>query len=204
MTLSGCISFALAMLVLAATSGPGVSATVAGALKSGCKPALSLVVGIILGDLLFLLFAIFGLSLLAQHLGQMFVAIKIIGGGYLIYQGLKLFFHHSAPDKAATQPAVSLTVNLFSGLSITLGNPKVILFYCGFLPHFIQLTELTLSAIFSVALIVVLVLSGVLGTYARPAGSARRLLRSPGASRWLNRSAGTVMVTTGIWISSPS
>jgi threonine/homoserine/homoserine lactone efflux protein len=204
MTPVGCVSFALAMLVLAATPGPGVMATVASVLKSGFKPALSVVGGIIFGDLLFLLFAVFGLSLLAQHLGQAFFAIKIIGGGYLIYQGVKLFFCNTAIEEPARQPTVSLTANFFSGLSITLGNPKVILFYCGFLPNFIQLAELTLSDIVSVAGIVVFVLSGVLGSYAWLAGSARNLIQTPGSSKLLNRSAGTVMVTTGIWISSRS
>lgn len=60
------LSLALALLVLAATPGPGVFATVSRAMASGFLPALPVVAGIITGDLVFLLLAVLGLSFLAH------------------------------------------------------------------------------------------------------------------------------------------
>lgn len=205
MSLTATLSFALAMLVLAASPGPGVMATVARALTSGLRPALVLISGIILGDIVFLLFAIFGLSALAQILGRFFVLVKILAGIYLVWQGIKMFCKtDSDPDEQDVKRTEARCGNFFSGLFITLANPKVILFYCGFLPSFISLTTLTPLDLVLVAGIVTAVLFTVLGCYAWLASSARQLLKSPVKMRLLNRAGGAVMTTTGIVIVSRS
>ncbi|MCW8859338.1 MAG: LysE family translocator [Deltaproteobacteria bacterium] len=204
MTPIATISFALAMLVLAASPGPGVMATVARALTSGLRPALLLIGGIILGDLIFLLFAIFGLSFLAQALGQFFVVIKILGGGYLIWQGLKIFFDNDGSGKFRCTDSKSGYGSFISGFLITLGNPKVILFYCGFLPTFLSLTALTYIDTLMIMGVISIVLFAVLGCYAWLASSARHLLQEPGKRKILNRAAGSVLITTGIVIANRS
>jgi len=72
-------------MVLAASPGPGVFATVARSLASGFRPALAVICGIILGDIIFLLLATFGLSMIAQALGDLFLVVKICGGAYLVF-----------------------------------------------------------------------------------------------------------------------
>jgi threonine/homoserine/homoserine lactone efflux protein len=91
-----------------------------------------------------------------------------------------------------------------SGLIITLSNPKVILFYCGFLPTFLDLSALTLSDLVLVVGIVTTVLSFVLSTYALLAIRARRMFTNKKAARRLNRSAGGVMIATGVVIATRS
>lgn len=195
------LGFALAMLVLAASPGPGVMATVSRALASGFRPALVVVCGIIFGDLIFLMFALFGLQILAQSLGQLFVVIKIIGAGYLIWQGIKTFFSDYSKPSKESRPVPDYGY-LLSGLAITLANPKVILFYCGFLPTFISLADLTAMDIFIVMGVIAGVLFAVLSSYAWLASSAQRLMQSPRRRRILNRSAGAVMVSTGVVIAA--
>ena len=80
MTIYSAIGFSVAMLVLAASPGPGVFATVARALASGFRPSLAVISGIVLGDVIFLLFAAFGLSMVARVLGNLFFIVKICGG----------------------------------------------------------------------------------------------------------------------------
>jgi len=91
----------------------------------------------------------------------------------------------------------SRTGNLLTGLLITLANPKVILFYLGLLPTFIDLTALTTSDI----LVVVLIVSGVLGLtmlgYALIASRARELVRNARVARAINRTAGGAMILAG-------
>lgn len=204
MTLLSILSFALAMLVLAVSPGPGVFATIARSLSCGFRPALAVVAGIILGDIIFLLFAIFGLALLAQTLGNFFIIIKLLGGGYLIWQGIKIFFSNTDLTESETMVASSNSSNFLSGLFITLGNPKVILFYCGFLPTFVSLSELTLTDTFTIIVVIATVLVTVLGTYAWLADSARRFLKTPRQMKRLNQTAGGVMVTAGVVIASRS
>jgi len=126
------------MLILAASPGPGVFATVARALASGFRPALAVIGGIVLGDIIFLLFAAFGLSMVARALGNLFFIVKLCGGAYLIWLGIRIWLKDPEPisDTPDTDRR-SRWGNFVSGLVITLSNPKVILFYCGFLPTFL-------------------------------------------------------------------
>jgi threonine/homoserine/homoserine lactone efflux protein len=205
LTLYSTIGFSLAMLVLAASPGPGVFATVARAIASGFRPALAVICGIVLGDILFLMLAVFGLSMIAQALGDLFFVVKICGGAYLIFLGIKIWMRE--PELASTENGRSSGSgwgNFVSGLIITLSNPKVILFYCGFLPTFLDLSVLTLSDLALVVSIVTIVLACVLSTYALLASRARRMFTNKKAARRLNRTAGGVMIATGVVIATRS
>ncbi len=79
-------------------------------------------------------------------------------------------------------------------------NPKVILFYCGFLPTFLDLSALTIVDLTFVVAIITAVLSGVLITYAYLASRARRMFTTKRAVKRLNRAAGGVMVAAGVAI----
>ena len=68
-----------ATFMLAATPGPGVLATVAGALGSGFAQAAALVRRIVLGDLDYLLLAVAGLGAIAAVFGEWFVVVKYLG-----------------------------------------------------------------------------------------------------------------------------
>ena len=201
MTVYSAIGFSVAMLVLAASPGPGVFATVARALASGFRPSLAVICGIVLGDVIFLLFAVFGLSMVARALGNMFFIVKICGGAYLIWLGLRIWFQKPEPVTANQNRNIhSQWGNFATGLVITLSNPKVILFYCGFLPTFLDLSALTLIDLVIVVTIITIVLGCVLGTYAFLASRARRMFTNQQAVRRLNRAAGGVMVAAGVAI----
>ena len=189
------------MLVLAASPGPGVFATIARALASGLRPSLVVICGIILGDVIFLLFAAFGLSMVAQALGNLFFIVKLCGGTYLIWLGVRIWLKKPEPVTANQNLNThSRWGNFASGLVITLSNPKVILFYCGFLPTFLDLSALTLIDLVIVVTIITIVLGCVLGTYAFLASRARRMFTNQQAVRRLNRAAGGVMVAAGVAI----
>ncbi len=205
MSLPSIITFSLAMFVLAATPGPGVFATVASSLSSGFRQTLFLIAGIILGDLFYLLFAIFGLSFIAQTMAEVFTLIRFVGGGYLVYLGIKIW--RIAPQcHLPNQPVQTLPgrQQFISGLFITLSNPKVIIFYCGFLPTFINLKDLPYTDIMTIAILVTLILGCILCGYSYAGSRTRRLFSSATAMRYLNRSAGAVMATTGIVIATRS
>jgi threonine/homoserine/homoserine lactone efflux protein len=201
LTLYSAFGFAAAMLVLAASPGPGVFATTARAMASGFRPALAVIWGIVLGDIIFLLFAAFGLSMVARVLGNLFFMVKVCGGAYLVWLGIKIWLQK--PELVQihqNSTARSNWGNFVSGLVITLSNPKVILFYCGFLPTFLDLSALTIIDLALVAAIITLVLSGVLTTYAYLASRARKLFSNERAVKRLNRAAGGVMVAAGVAI----
>jgi threonine/homoserine/homoserine lactone efflux protein len=196
MTLFDLVGFGAAMFILAITPGPGVFATVGQALAAGFNRAALMVCGQVMGDLVFLLLAIFGLAALAEILGSLFHLVRIVGGLYLCWLGWRAWHAKDEPPTVTTQRRRA-SGDLLSGLMITLGNPKVILFYLGFLPTFVDLQHIGTTDIVLLAFTVILVLGTVMLTYAYTAARSRRLFTSRRARRTLNRCSGTVMMATG-------
>jgi threonine/homoserine/homoserine lactone efflux protein len=84
MTIETSIAFALACLIVMATPGPGVMATIGRGMTHGFSSTKYFILGIALGDLTYLLGAIFGLSAIAIHFELFFVIIRWVGVAYLI------------------------------------------------------------------------------------------------------------------------
>lgn len=204
MSLLSIFSLAIAMFILAATPGPGVFATISRSLASGFVPSLAVIAGIVTGDIIFLLFAIMGMSVIAQAMGNFFVVIKIIGAAYLIFLGIKIWRSKPVLVQEVKKGKNKNYGNFLSGLFITLANPKAILFYCGFLPTFMDLSSLGPIDICIVAITISIVLSSVMIFYAFLANQARVFFSSTGSVKRLNRTAGGVMIAIGVAIAAKS
>ncbi|WP_368031014.1 LysE family translocator [Arcobacter sp. s6] len=197
MSLFNVLAFATAMFLLAITPGPGVFAIISRALASGFYSASFIVIGIVIGDIIFLLLAIFGLSAIASILGELFILVKYLGGAYLLFLGYKILRSKEKETNIKGIEELSWKKNFLTGLLITLSNPKVILFYLGFLPTFIDLQTLNIIDIFTISTIVTIVLGGVMLAYAYSASSAKNLFKNNSSKRKMNIAAGSVMITAG-------
>ena len=188
------------MTILAATPGPGVFASMAKAIAEGFTSSLYFIGGLVLGDTIFLLLALFGLSAIAKMMGGMFLLVKIIGGLYLIYLGVKIC--KSAQFQLNVE--VKLDHNKFktfiSGLLVTLGNPKPILFYASVLPTIINFNEVKSIDVLIMIMLIALISFCVLGTYSYIASLSNRVNMSKGLQKRINQIAGIVMITVGIFI----
>jgi threonine/homoserine/homoserine lactone efflux protein len=191
---AGLILFSSALFIAAASPGPGIAAIVARVLGRGPKGAVALSAGIVLGDLVWLTFAVLGLAALAQTFHGVFLTVKYAGAAYLLYLAYKLW---TAPATARNVVAEGKAEHpaklLLGGLALTLGNPKAIVFYLALLPTFLDLARITALGYVELALATMAVLSVVFGGYIVLAARARRLFTKPGAIRLLNRVTGTVM-----------
>lgn len=200
------LAFTLAMFLLALSPGPGFLMVVARALTGGFAAGLAAIAGLVLGDIVFLLLAILGLSALASVMGEFFLAVKILGAAYLIWLGIKTW--RSRPDLPRAEAAevgrrpMSHWRSALVGLCVTLGNPKVILFYGALLPTFIDMSSLAPADVAVMIAVVAAVLFLVLGVYAFLAARAGRLMKSTRAVTWLNRATGGLLVTAGIAVAT--
>jgi threonine/homoserine/homoserine lactone efflux protein len=205
MTLSVAFAFALAMLIQAAVPGPGVFATVGRSLAGGLRPGIGIICGIVGGDIIYALLAVFALSAAARALGDFFIIIRLVGGAYLIWLGIRLWMKDPVSVQPDTRGAVySLLGGFGSGLVTTLANPKAIVFYGGFLPAFFDLSTFTVTDTLVLMSIVVAVLFAVLTFYALMATFARGFFKSRRGMQRLNRAAGSVMVATGVIVATRS
>ncbi|MDR4482562.1 MAG: LysE family transporter [Nitrospirales bacterium] len=97
-------------------------------------------------------------------MGALFVVLKCMGGAYLIWLGYALFtsqsesvfllFHESGLKG-------SLAVSFLSGLLLTLGDVKAIVFYGSLFPVFLDVTAVKLSDFLIIILITVATVGGV-------------------------------------------
>ena len=182
------IAYAIAVLV----PGPGVAAVVARALGGGFSGAFPMVLGILAGDLVYFVFAVFGLAAIATYFGPIFLVIRWAGAAYLLYIAYK--FWTAKPGAEQLRPKNEAAWKTFlAGFSLTMGNPKTIVFYLAILPTVIPLENMTALAFAELTAIVVVVLLLIGSGYAFLAASAREFFRSSVALRRLNRTAAVLM-----------
>lgn len=182
------VAYAIAVLV----PGPGVAAVVARALGGGFRGAFPMVLGILAGDLVYFVFAVFGLAAVATYFGPLFTIIRWVGAAYLLFIAYK--FWTARPGSEQMKPRNEDGWKTFlAGFSLTMGNPKTIVFYLAILPTVIPLDQMTLVAFAELTFIVVVVLLIIGCGYAWLASAARELFRSERALGRLNKTAGFMM-----------
>jgi threonine/homoserine/homoserine lactone efflux protein len=194
MDFAGLVVFASALFIAAASPGPGIAAIVARVLGRGTSGAVAFTAGVAIGDVVWLTFAILGLAAIAQTFQGVFLVIKYAGAAYLLYLAWKLW---TAPVVVPGLQAVvsrEQPLRLFlGGLAVTMGNPKVMVFYLALLPALIDVAGVTVVGYAELVGVTLAVLAFVFTGYVVLAARARRLFTSPPALKAVNRATGTVM-----------
>jgi threonine/homoserine/homoserine lactone efflux protein len=194
------VAFTTAYAIAVVIPGPGVTAVVARALGGGFAGAVPMVIGILVGDLIYLVFAIFGLAAIAAWFGPVFVVIKWAGAAYLLYIAWTFWTAKPGAEQIAARREDGWKTFL-SGLALTLGNPKTIIFYLALLPTLIPLDRPITVLGFSELVVIVTVVLLVIGlAYAGLAAAAREFFRNSRAVRVLNRTAGAIMASAALFI----
>jgi threonine/homoserine/homoserine lactone efflux protein len=200
---AGLLAFCAVYAVATASPGPGIAAMLARVLGRGLRGVPAFIAGFVVGDLFWFTIAAAGLALLAQTFALLFVAIKYAGAAYLLYLAWKLWTAPPQPEELAVDRKNDSRVRLFlAGLAITLGNPKVIVFFLALLPFVVDLEHLSILGFVEIALLIVAILSAVLTAYALAAAGARRLFTSPRSIQIINRGTGTVMAGAAVAIAA--
>jgi threonine/homoserine/homoserine lactone efflux protein len=201
MTFESGLAFFIAILIFSVTPGPGVFALLARAMTQGAASCFPVAFGMAVSDIIYLVFACLGLAVIAEHYSVLFTIIRIVGAIYLIYLGWKMWHDRSHLIQEA-QPVIrtSILMGFVQGFLISASNPKVILFYIAFLPTFMDLTILTAEDIAIASLLCMLGLMIGLMLISYTAAWARRYFQSQKAMTGLNRVAGSIMMSAGLYI----
>lgn len=202
MSIDSLFTLFCAMFILAIVPGPAVFAIIARSFSSGTLQASYMTVGIVLGDYVFIVLALFGLSALAEVMGTAFFIIKYLSAAYLIWLGIKLLRTKTSSIEIEASKDSSLVSNFLTGLFITLGNPKAILFYVSFFPAFINVSEVTFYDTSLIMLVATFAFGSVNMCYSLLAVKAKNTFKSPNAANVINKTAGTIMVSTGVLVAA--
>lgn len=193
--------YALGMVGLWAVPGPVWVALLARALSGGMAAAWPLAVGVALGDLVWPLLAILGLTWVESAYGDILSLLRWAAAVIFLAMGVMLIRKSGSlggADSRLTRPG--LWAGFSVGLAAVIGNPKAILFYMGALPGFFSLGALTAvdtALIISVSALVPMAGNLVLALFL---DRARQLLQSPESVRRLNVFSGILLIGVALVI----
>jgi len=188
------------MAIIAAIPSTSVFAVVSRSMASGFIHGFATATGIVVGDITFILVAVYGLSLIADTMGSLFVLVKYIASAYLIWFGVGLLKSKSEFAEVEGIQKTRLLSSFLCGLFITLGDQKAILFYMGFFPAFLDLSNISISDITIIIVITIIAVGGAKLVYAYLADRTKLLFKNFSAT--LNIFAGSAMIGTGIFLAA--
>lgn len=200
LTLSSLAALFGTMVVLAAIPSVSVLAVSARAASSGFRHGAFTTIGIIVGDLVFIILAISGLAMLAEMMGTLFVLVKYVGGAYLMWLGLTLWRSTASPTAVDRGVESSWLSSFLTGLFLTLGDLKAIFFYLGFFPAFVDLSTISIIDISLIILVMSVAVGSIKLGYAFIADRTRLLFHPSKPKRAINIVAGTVMMGVGLFL----
>lgn len=210
MTLESAITFFIAVFIFGITPGPGIFAILSRSMVYGAKSCLFLTLGMVVSDICYLVMACLGLATLAEKWESVFFLVRILGACYLLYLGWKMWTSNANLSAEIASSAeenpyykkqkLAVLADFFQGLMISGSNPKVILFYIAFLPTFMDVTQLSSGDITLAAVLTFFALMIGVMLVAFMSSQARRYLRSPRSVKILNRTAGSIMASAGLYI----
>ena len=177
MTLGSLILFAAVYFAAVATPGPGLAALVARVIAYGLVGVAPFIAGYVVGDMIWLVVAGTGLAALAKTFAGAFTAIKYAGAAYLLYLAWRTA---TAPaTRGEAPPPASRGLRAFLGsLSLTLGNPKVMVFFLSIMPLVVDVKSLTpMRLVGLMAICVPVIASTSRATCSPPTGRGRCSVR---------------------------
>lgn len=193
--------YAGALLILFLTPGPVWVALIARAMSGGFHAAWPLALGVVVGDVLWPLLAILGVTWIVSVFAGFMEVLRWVACATFLVMGWLIIRSRDrtiASDSRLTRPG--MWAGFLAGVAVILGNPKAILFYMGVLPGFFDLTRLTfldIAVICFLSMIVPLAGNLILSVFI---GRARSLLTSPTALRRTNVTAGMLLICVGLVI----
>lgn len=128
-------AFVVAILVFLAIPGPGNLALITSTSKGGRRGGLAATLGVIAGDQVLMWLAVAGVAAVLAAYPAAFHAVQRLGAVYLAWLGWQML--RARPGDA---PVLNIRPREYfrQALTITVLNPKAIVFYMAFFPLFVD------------------------------------------------------------------
>ncbi len=195
------LAFALALIITAGTPGPSVAALVARVLTGGFRSVFPFLLAMWIGEVIWLTVAVTGLATLARQFSGVFMVIKFVGVAYLLLLAWRMWTAPAKREDAALPVPRSPWRIFFAGMMITLGNPKIAIFYVALLPSLIDLSRVTVWTWGELAAVTVGVLAALDLGWSLVAARTRKML-SNRRVRVVNRVSAMAMASAAALIAA--
>lgn len=201
MTVQQLLPFLAVVAMITVTPGPDTALVVRNTLRGRLRDGVLTALGCSFGLLVWGVAAALGLATLMSTSASLFGVLRILGGAYLIWLGLRILWstRHGAEAQAASaqlQPEGGRP--LLEGLLTDLLNPKAAAFFTALLPQFVTSTDRVLTTTLLLAAIAAVAAFIGFVAYAALAARARAALGRASLRRWLDRATGMVLLGLGM------
>ena len=182
---------------------PGMCMTLAMTLgmSIGVRRTLWMMIGELVGVAIVAVAAVLGVASIMLNYPQVFDILKWIGGGYLCYIGINMWRARGRMAVIEGQQVNSSRFSLISqGFITAIANPKGWAFMISLLPPFISVDKPVAPQLLVLLSIIMVTESLSMLAYASGGKSLRLFLARGNNIRWMNRIAGSLMISVGIWL----
>lgn len=202
MSVTGGLSLFGVMVLLAALPSASVALVVTRSATLGTANGVAVALGIVLGDIVFVLLAILGLAVVAERLGGLFMIVRWLGAMYLLWLGYGMLTcaAPAGPVAGKTAPKRDLLASVLAGLFLTLGDVKAIVFYLSLFPVFVDMSALRPADVATVIGVTILSVGGVKIAYAMWASRAAALSDKRGFNTTVRKTAGGLLIGAGAYL----
>lgn len=190
--------FIIPFAVAAAIPGPAQGALIGHVLSRGGTASVPFIIGMVLGNAVWLLVATLGLAALALRFEAIFIAVKWLGIVYLVFIAWKLWSVDTIQAQLLSNRSVRRS--LLTGSFLTLSNPKAVIFFGAVLPHAFDMTALSWSEIGLIAALGIAIDLTIQFIYLAAASKVRKVVRTPKAMRQVNRTSAGLMAGCAGWL----
>jgi threonine/homoserine/homoserine lactone efflux protein len=199
--LTATIGIATALAIGAASPGPSFVMVARTAASSTRANGLCAALGMGIGGLVFAVASLLGLHGLLLAVPSLYGILKIAGGLYLAYLGLRIWRGAQSPliGAMSAQPAGSTAAarSLALGLATQLSNPKTAIVYASVFAAFLP-SNASLAFNLAIASVVFLVEAGWYSLVATALSSARPRAAYLRFKACIDRAAGGIMIVLGL------
>lgn len=201
------MNYWLFLLVATATvfsPGPGVVMTLTNALRFGLRSTFGGILGVASGAMIVAALSATSVGVILASSALAFTVMKLIGGAYLIYLGIRLWRAPAFQFREAASHEASFGRRFLEGISLQFTNPKAIFFFLSVFPQFIdpQRAYISQFAVLVATYSSLVVLIHCL--YAVTARRARRWLSTERGGRVVNKTGAATFVFFGAGLASAS
>lgn len=195
-------TFAAALVINAGSPGPSITALVSRVITNGWRDIMPFLAAFWIGEVAWLTVSMAGMVTLAERFYAGFQVLKWAGIAYLIYLAWKMWISPTVTTAEALPKQQNPWSMFAAGMALTIGNPKLMVFYLALLPSLIGTHSFSFSIWLPVATTCFIVLMVVDLAWVFAANYARRFLQTPRAMKITNRVSATAMGGAAIAIAT--
>lgn len=196
------LAFVLISLLLAVTPGPDMALVTKNALTDGPRGVLFTTSGIALALVMWITATAVGLAALLAASTTLFYVLKLVGGGYLAYLGIRAWLAsrrrpEDVPVGTASVPTPAGAL-LRQGLISAGTNPKLGVLFVTLLPQFVDAHRPIEPQLFVLGTTFAAIGYTWMNIYGLLIARIRDFIAAPKVRQWMERITGTVLIGLGV------